>query len=81
MPPAEPPVTLDEGRRLAALSIGQLWWSYVAIGGTARPTDLARFMTGEVVPDAVQHNLIAQTLNDHLSDLGMDQPVPYAPTS
>ena len=32
---------LEEGRRRAALGIGQLWWSYVAIGGSARPTDVA----------------------------------------
>jgi hypothetical protein len=70
---------LDEGRRLAALTIGQLWWSYVAIGGTARPTEVAGFMSGEAVPDAVQYDLLAQVLNDSLTGLGLDHSVPYSP--
>ena len=37
---------LEEGRRLAALSIGQLWWSYLALGGTASPTTLAAYLSG-----------------------------------
>lgn len=70
---------LEEGRRLAALGIGQLWWSYVAIGGSASPTEVAGMLSGEVVPDAVQYDLLAQALNDHLTGLGLDQPVPYSP--
>ena len=69
---------LEEGRRLASLSIGQLWWSYLALGGTASPTGLAAYLSGKLRPDAQQYNLIAQALNDHLTDLGQDQPVPYS---
>ena len=74
------PEILGEGLRLAALSIGQLWWAYVAIGGTASPTDLAGFMSGEVVPDALQYDLVAQALNERLGDLGLDHPIPYTPS-
>ena len=69
---------LEDGRRQAALSIGQLWWSYLALGGTASPTGLAAFLSGALRPDTQQYDLIAQALNDHLTDLGKDQPVPYS---
>lgn len=72
---------LGGGLGLAALSIGQLWWAYIAIGGTASPTDVAGFMSGEVVPDALQYDLVAQALNERLGDLGMGHPIPYSASS
>ena len=71
---------LEEGRKLASLSVGQLWWAYLALGGTASPTTLAAYLSGEMRPDARQYDLIAQALNDRLTDLASDQPVPYSPS-
>lgn len=32
----------------------------------------------ELRPDSQQYDLIAQALNDHLTDVGRDQPIPYS---
>lgn len=80
MPELNRPVheILEEARLLAAISVGQLWWAYLAIGGSASLTDVAGFLSGSLQPERDQYDFVAQALNDHFVDAGMDHRVPYS---
>jgi hypothetical protein len=47
------------------------------VGGTASPARVAAYARGRLRPDSYQHNLIAQAINEHFTDLGEDHPVSY----
>lgn len=69
---------LERARRRAGLSLVQLWWSYVTLGGSGSPVEVEAYLGGALRPDAAQYNRLAQALNDHFTALGEDHPVPYA---
>ena len=46
-------------------------------GGTASAAQIEAYARGQLPNDSYQHNLIAQAINDHFTDLGEDHPVRY----
>ena len=72
-----PGFSLSDGWDLSGLPLAELWLRYLAMGGTASPTLVAAYTRGQLHPDAYQHNMIAQAINEHFSDLGEDHPVSY----
>jgi hypothetical protein len=72
----EPKLNLSEGLRRSGLSLSELEFRYLLIGGTASPQELRRHIAGEC-PDEHEHNLIAQALNEASLEHGEDYPVAY----
>jgi hypothetical protein len=73
-----PPQSLMETyRREAELSPGELWWAYFALGGNATPRTVGQYLDGALPLGRTDHNFLAQALNERLTDLGRDSPVPY----
>jgi hypothetical protein len=68
---------LEAARQLSGLSVPELWWAYVVLGGTASPQDVEGFLAGSLHPDRAQYDRLAQALNDRFTDLGQNHPVPY----
>ena len=69
--------SLSDGWDLSGLTLEELWLSYLALGGTVGPADLAAYARGRRRPDAYQHNMIAQAINEHFIGRGGDHPVGY----
>ncbi|MEV0074490.1 MULTISPECIES: hypothetical protein [unclassified Amycolatopsis] len=68
---------LYEGYRLSELSAFELWAEYLAVGGGADQLEVEAYVLGILCPDRLQHNLIAQALNEVFVDRGLDHPVGY----
>ena len=69
--------SLSDGWDLSGLSLTELWLSYLALGGTASATRVEAYARGRDQPNSYQHNMIAQAINEHFTDLGEDHPVSY----
>jgi hypothetical protein len=70
--------TLDEYRRDALLSHGELWLRYFALGGMRSAFEVEAFVCGALSPSPHDHDLIAHALNERFVELGGNHPVPYA---
>ncbi|HEX2053435.1 MAG TPA: hypothetical protein VHJ78_06900 [Actinomycetota bacterium] len=71
---------LEKARRDAGLSLDELWLRYFELTGQASLLELEAYLRGALIPDRLQHDLIAQALNERFLELGMDHPVPYHQT-
>jgi hypothetical protein len=80
---AAPSTGIDQGsslesfRRDLILTRVELWVHYVGLGGRARMGDVSGYLAGERQLDRLEHNTIAQALNERFMDLGGNHPVPY----
>jgi hypothetical protein len=72
-----PGFSLSDGWDLSGLTLTELWLRYLAVGGTASPARVSAYARGLLRPDSHQHNMIAQAINEHLTDQGEDHPVSY----
>jgi hypothetical protein len=72
-----PGFSLSDGWDLSGLTLNELWLRYLSVGGTAGPARVAAYARGRLRPDSHQHNMIAQAINEHFTDLGEDRPVSY----
>jgi hypothetical protein len=68
---------LDQFRRDAALSHGELWLRYFELGGMSTGFQLEAYLYGALLPSQHDHNVIAHALNERFSELGGNHPVPY----
>lgn len=71
---------LDQARKRVGLSIDELWMCYFAMGGKADPFEFEAILHGVLKPESYQYNIVAQALNECLSDRGESDLVPYATT-
>jgi len=69
--------SLSDGWDLSRLPLADLWLRYLALGGTVNRAQVAAYTRGRVPPDSYQHNLIAQAINECLTEQGVDHPVSY----
>ena len=69
---------LDEARRRLGLSVSQLWLSYFMLGGKADRIEFEAFFHRIMRPDPFEYNMLAQAVNEHFMDRGVDERVPYA---
>jgi hypothetical protein len=70
-------LTLAQGMRRSGFLPEELWFEYVGLGGDAAQLEVEAYALGVLEPDAHQHNLIAQALNEHFFARGQDHPVAY----
>ena len=70
-------LSLFDGLQLSGMTPGELWLSYYSVGGNASELEVEAYALGLLRPDAYQHNLIAQAINESFVDNGQDHPVRY----
>ena len=54
-----------------------VWRDYFALGGTANPRQIDKYLRGEATLDPVQHDMLAHAINESYAEAGMDHPAPY----
>ena len=69
---------LDNFRRDAALSHGELWLRYFELGGMSTGLQLEAYLYGALQPTRHDHDVIVHALNERFVELGGNHPVPYA---
>ncbi len=72
-----PESTIDTYRQQAGMTSEALWWAYFALGGNATPNAVDRFLSGHTRPGRTDHDLLAHAINEQLTQLGQNSPVPY----
>lgn len=73
-----PRVAADRGRRALALTPGDVFLIYFAMGGTEDQEAIYRFLNGDGRLSDAQFDVLAAALNDEFLDRGQDHPVPYS---
>jgi len=69
---------LDQARRDAGLSQGELWLRYFELGGMSSELQLDAFLHGALHQTAHDHNVVVHALNERFVELGGNHPVAYA---
>ena len=59
------------------LSLEDLWFRYVALGGTRTIDELGLVLERDAIDDALDHDIIGQALNERLRELGRNAVVKY----
>ncbi len=70
--------SLDQARRDAGLSHGELWLRYFELGGMSTALQVEAFLYGALRPTASDHDVLAHALNERFVELGGNHPVPYS---
>lgn len=68
---------LDQARRAAGLTHGELWFRYFELGGMGTALEVEAYVFEALVPSAQDGDLIVTALNERFSELGGGRPVPY----
>lgn len=69
---------LEDARREARLSHGDLWFRYFELGGMRTALEVEAFLYGALVATTQDLDLLAVALNERFSELGGDHPLPYS---
>jgi hypothetical protein len=69
---------MDDARVHARLSVQELWLRYLALGGTGDAFDLDGYLQGLTPLPAFQEDVLAQALNEALTDLHQRYLVPLS---
>lgn len=73
-------MTLESARQVLDLSVFELWVAYFALGGLSDAPTLDAYLRGDKSATELDHNLIAQALNETFAERHQDPPVPYRGT-
>jgi hypothetical protein len=63
--------------RLGGLTLNDVWWRLLELGGTSSHAALASYLLETTAWPATAHNVLAQTLNEALWDIGCPSLAPY----
>jgi hypothetical protein len=69
---------LDQARREARLTHGELWLRYFHLGGMCTGLEVEAFCYGALQPSAHDHDVVAHALNERFVELGGNHPVAYS---
>ncbi|HKO24040.1 MAG TPA: hypothetical protein VJY65_04790 [Chloroflexota bacterium] len=69
-----PLFNLEVARQQAALSMSELWFAYLGLGGMAMPAELHAYVLGVAQPDCHEYNVLA--LNERFAEHGTGSPGP-----
>jgi hypothetical protein len=75
--PASPGNELSEALQQLGLSTHDLWVGYFAVGGNGALSDVEGWLSGDDEVPRLEHNLLAQALNDRFTLGGLNHPVSY----
>ena len=67
---------LEAARMQVGLSIQDLWIAYFALGGTAQPDTMRRYLSG-LAPQSLDDDVLAHAINERFVERGANHPVPY----
>ena len=70
-------VSLAEGMRATGMDYGELWLRYIGVSGVAGRFEVEAYVLGLLTPDAYEHDVIAQAINEWFIDRGENHPVEY----
>ena len=70
-------VALRQGLERSRWTATDLWRAALGVGGAFSTEKVEGFASGQQDATAVEHVILAATINDHLSDVGLDPVVPY----
>jgi hypothetical protein len=70
-------VSLVVGMGATGMDYDELWLRYLGVSGSAGPFEVEAYVLGLLTPDAYEHDLIAQAINEWFLDHGQDHPVDY----
>ena len=70
--------SLDQARRDAGLSHGELWLRYFELGGMSSALQVEAFLYGALVPSPHDHDVVVHALNERFVELGGNHPVAYS---
>lgn len=65
-------LSLRDGSDLCGLDSRELWLRYLALGGSAALSTFNAYLAADYEPNAREHDVIAQVLNEAFLDLGID---------
>ncbi len=68
---------LDQFRRDAGLTRGELWLRYFELGGMSTAIQMEAFLFGALIPTSHDYDVIAHALNERFVEMGGNHPVPY----
>ena len=69
---------LERARQEVGLSVSGLWIRYFALGGMRSPLEMEAVLFGALIADDADRDLLAVALNERISELGGDHPLPYS---
>lgn len=75
---SEPLDPLEQARLDVGLSLDDLWMRYFALGGMSTALEVEAYLFGALVASPHDHDVLAVALNERISELGGDHPVPYS---
>lgn len=73
----EPEGALDQARRDAGMSHGELWLRYFELGGMSTALQVEAFLYGALEPSPHDYDVVAHALNERFVELGGNHPVAY----
>ena len=68
----------DSQLKRAGMDYWQLWVNQVGVGGNLDELELEAYVLGVLRPRPLEHNVIAQAINEHFIERGDDHPVAYS---
>jgi hypothetical protein len=74
-PPPRPGATIEHARRLAGCTLIELWWDYVALGGSATPQEVDDMLHERVPLTRTEHDVLVCALNERFAADGLGRPV------
>jgi hypothetical protein len=76
--PADQLLPLGQAFALSGLTLQQLYWNHLSIGGVLAPPELMSVLFGDAATDSHMHNVLAQVVNEGLMDAGRAERVALA---
>jgi len=70
--------SLDQARRDAGLTHGELWLRYFGLGGMSSALQVEAFLYGALLPSDHDYDVVAHALNERFVELGGNHPVAYS---
>ena len=78
--PAAAALGLVDGRNRLGISMLTLWLGYISVGGNGSLTNVRNWLSGDGAPPGLDHDMLAQALNDRFTEAGLNHPVAYSRT-
>ena len=75
------PDALDQARREAGLTQGELWLRYFGLGGMTPALEVEAILYGALSPTDHDHDVVVHALNERFTELGLNHPVAYSEDS
>jgi hypothetical protein len=69
---------LEAVRRRIGIDLDRLWVGYFGLGGTESQRAVEAYLRGERPVRRIEHDVLAQAINEDAVDRGEDHPAPYS---